>query len=143
MIFFLFFACQSAIEKSIEPGFQISNGLLKNDLNQHVLLRGFNARINGIFDVSFDDGRIALEAIPVFEGSDCQFFSEQLGLNLLRLPVNWSGIEPEDDIYNSEYLKQVFQLVDDCYAVGVYSIIDIHQDAYSKAYRKAAIHNHT
>ncbi|MEC7983669.1 MAG: cellulase family glycosylhydrolase [Myxococcota bacterium] len=132
MIFTLLISCQSSISVQNDPKFQVQNGILQNDSGKQALLRGFNARINGIFDVTFDDGRIPLEAIPVFEQIDCQFFSEQLGLNLLRLPVNWSGIEPEDDVYNEEYLDHVFRLVDACYEVGVYSIIDIHQDAYSK-----------
>jgi len=110
----------------------IEDGALLNQQNQSVLLRGLNARVNGIFDVEFDDGRIALAKIPDFSGEDCRFMSEQLGHNLLRLPINWSGIEPEDDQYDQAYIDSVFALVDACYEHGVYTIVDLHQDAYSK-----------
>jgi endoglycosylceramidase len=117
-----------------EPGHLLSvqNGRLYNQLDQQVLLRGFNARVEGVFDVDFDDGRTSLANIPGFTGDDCKFISQQMGLNLLRLPINWSGIEPEDDQYDQDYIESVFSLVDDCYEQGVYTIIDLHQDAYSK-----------
>ena len=33
---------------------------------RQVVLRGVNARVQGLFDVTFDDGRIALQPIPAF-----------------------------------------------------------------------------
>ncbi len=109
-----------------------SSGVLRDSDERQVLLRGVNARVNGLFDVTFDDGRSALEEIPVFTGEDCRFLSEQLGLNLLRLPVNWSGIEPQPDQWDDAYLDRIGELVDDCAAVGVWTIVDLHQDAYGK-----------
>ena len=85
--------------------FHLDDGVLLNQQDQQVLLRGFNARVHGIFDVYFDDGREELATIPTFTGADCQFFSEQMGLNVLRLPINWSGIEPEDDQYDERYIR--------------------------------------
>ena len=99
---------------------------------RQVVLRGVNARVQGLFDVTFDDGRIALQPIPEFTGEDCRFLSEQLGMNLLRLRVNWSGIEPQRDTWDEDYFAQIFQLVDDCYQHDVYTLVDLHQDAYSK-----------
>lgn len=120
---------QEVFEK---PLFHTEDGVLLSQDNRQVLLRGFNARIEGIFDVQLDGGRIPLAKIPEFTGEDCRFFSEQMGLNLLRLPISWSGIEPEDDHYDLSYLEHVFDLVDACHAYGVYSIVDLHQDAYSR-----------
>src|SRR5262245_33359069 len=37
-----------------------------------VFLRGVNARVEGIFDVTFDDGRIPLEPIPPFTIDDAE-----------------------------------------------------------------------
>jgi len=114
------------------PLLEVDDGRLVDSLGRHVLLRGFNARVEGLFDVTFDDGRIPLEVIPPFGREDCRFLAEELGLNLLRLPVNWSGIEPESGSYDDAYLEQVGQLVDDCASVGVWTIVDLHQDAYGK-----------
>ncbi len=114
------------------PTLQVASGQLVDSEGRQVLLRGVNARVNGLFDVTFDDGRVALEEIPPFTGEDCRFLAEDLGLNLLRLPVNWSGIEPASEVYDQAYLDRVTDLVDDCAAVGVWTIVDLHQDAYGK-----------
>jgi endoglycosylceramidase len=108
------------------------DGQLLDARGRQVLLRGVNARVNGLFDVTFDDGRVALEEIPPFTADDCAFLAGDLGLNLLRLPVNWSGIEPEEGVYDAAYLDRIGQLVDDCAAAGVVTIVDLHQDAYGK-----------
>lgn len=96
-----------------------------------VLLRGVNARIEGLFDVSFDDGRTPLEPIPPLTATDCTRM-RQLGFNLLRLPINWSGIEPSRGQYDAAYLDAVQAAVDCARAAELYVLIDLHQDAYSK-----------
>jgi endoglycosylceramidase len=110
----------------------VEAGALVDGAGRQVLLRGVNARVNGLFDVTFDDGRVPLEEIPPFTADDCAFLAEDIGLDLLRLPVNWSGIEPEPDAYDAAYLDRMGALVDACDAVGVVSIVDLHQDAYGK-----------
>jgi endoglycosylceramidase len=108
------------------------DGVLVDRADREIVLRGVNARVQGLFDVTFDDGRIPLQPIPAFSGDDCRFLSQQLGMNLLRMPVNWSGIEPQRDTWDEDYFARVVSLVDDCYAEGVYTLVDLHQDAYSK-----------
>lgn len=97
-----------------------------------VLLRGTNARVEGLFDVTFDDGRLPLEPIPPFGAEDCHTMAEVLGWNLLRLPVNWSAIEPERGRYDLDYIGDVRALVERCAEHGVFTLVDLHQDAYSK-----------
>jgi endoglycosylceramidase len=128
--------CPSADEPAPEPtpestAFTASNeGLIGPDGRQ-MLLRGINARVDGLFDVSFDDGRLDLEPIPPFTGDDCGVLAD-LGMNLLRLPVNWSAIEPVQGEYDAAYATRIVDLVTACHAVGVYTLVDLHQDAYSK-----------
>ncbi|HUS63149.1 MAG TPA: cellulase family glycosylhydrolase [Kofleriaceae bacterium] len=95
------------------------------------LLRGVNARVEGVFDVSFDDGRVALEEIPALEAADCERM-RALGLGLLRLPINWSGVEPEQGRIDGDYLARVDEAVECAAAAGLLVLIDLHQDAYSK-----------
>ncbi len=95
------------------------------------LFRGVNARVEGIFDVTFDDGRQRLEPIPEFDATDAQRMRE-LGFNVLRLPINWSGVEPQRDQFDEAYLDEVQRVVELCRAEGIYTMIDFHQDAYSK-----------
>jgi endoglycosylceramidase len=95
------------------------------------LLRGINARVDGVFDVTFDDGRIPLEPIPPLTAADCTRMRE-LGFDLLRLPIQWSGIEPTRGTYNDAYLQRVDAAIDCAAAAGMVVLVDLHQDAYSK-----------
>jgi endoglycosylceramidase len=97
-----------------------------------VLLHGINARVRGVFDVTFDDGRAPLEDIPEFTLDDARRM-RAMGFNLLRLPVNWSGVEPtETGGFSAQYLDAVAAAVDLARQAGLYVLIDFHQDAYSK-----------
>jgi hypothetical protein len=107
-------------------------GRLYDALGREVLFRGVNARVAGVFDVTFDDGRLPLIPVEAFGAADCRFLSEQLGANLLRLPINWSAIEPERGRYDEDCLDRVSALVTACAAEGVHTLVDLHQDAYSK-----------
>ncbi len=104
---------------------------LRDPQGRVVLLRGVNARVAGVFDVTFDDGRTALEPIPELTAADCARM-RQLGFNHLRLPINWSGIEPQRDVIDEAYLARVDAAVDCAGDAGLYVIVDLHQDAYSK-----------
>jgi endoglycosylceramidase len=123
-------ACGSDEEPRFEP-LHVRDGQFVDSDGRAVLLRGVNARVDGVFDVTFDDGRIALEDIPALTGADCQRMRE-LGFNVLRLPVNWSGIEPERDVFDEAYLEKVDAAVDCAGDAGVFVLLDMHQDAYSK-----------
>jgi endoglycosylceramidase len=103
-----------------------------DERGRDLLLRGINARVEGLFDVTFDDGRTALQPIPPFGPDDCRFLAEQAGMNLLRLPVNWSGVEAVQGTYDEAYRDRVVELVAGCAEHGVYTLVDLHQDAYSK-----------
>jgi endoglycosylceramidase len=97
-----------------------------------VLLHGLNARIAGVFDVTFTDGRAPLMTLPAFGAADAQRM-RQLGFNALRLAMNWSGLEPTDGAgFVDAYLDQVAAVVDACRAADVLVLIDLHEDNYSK-----------
>ena len=95
------------------------------------MFRGVNARIAGVFDVALDGGRAPLETIPPFESTDAVRMAE-LGFNLLRLPVSWSGFEPMRGVFSDTYLDGVERVVRLCEAEGILVLIDMHQDAWSK-----------
>ncbi|MDB4969178.1 MAG: hypothetical protein JWN44_4867 [Myxococcales bacterium] len=96
-----------------------------------LILRGVNARVAGLFDVTFDDGRLPLETIPAFDESDAARMAS-LGFNLLRLPLNWSAFEPQRDAYSPLFLDAVAAVVAACGRHGIYVLLDVHQDAFSK-----------
>ena len=97
-----------------------------------IFLHGINARVNGLFDVTFTDGRKELEPIPVFTAADATSM-RAMGFNALRLPINWSGLEPTDGGgFNEAYLDRVVEVVLLVSAAKFRVLIDFHQDAYSK-----------
>jgi endoglycosylceramidase len=96
-----------------------------------VILRGINARVAGLFDVTFDDGRTPLETIPPFDETDAIQMAS-LGFNLLRLPLSWSGFEPQPDVSAPTFLDTLTRVIAACRAHGIYVLLDLHQDAWSK-----------
>ncbi len=54
-----------------------------------------------------------------------------LGFNSVRLPLVWSRLEPERGKFNHLYVDRIAQVVDWAKALGMYVIIDMHQNAYS------------
>jgi endoglycosylceramidase len=98
---------------------------------RQVLLRGINARISGLFDVTFSDGRAPLEPIPDFGPDDLRAL-RRLGFNVLRVPFNWSGLEPARGSFSPDYLARLDAIVSACSQTQVYCLLDLHQDAFSK-----------
>lgn len=54
------------------------------------------------------------------------------GANVIRLTFNWEAFEPQIDHYNDDYLDEIAQIVEWAWQKDIYTIIDIHQDAYSR-----------
>jgi endoglycosylceramidase len=120
------------IEATVAEGWiRVADGRLVDDQDREWQLRGINARVEGLFDVTFDDGRVALQPIPAFDASDASEMA-RLGFNWLRLPINWSGLEPTEGTIEASYLERLDEVVELATDAGLYVLIDFHQDAYSK-----------
>jgi endoglycosylceramidase len=55
-----------------------------------------------------------------------------LGFNVVRLVLNWSQLEPTPGTYSATYLNRVTQVVGWARQQGIYVILDMHQDQYSR-----------
>ncbi len=55
-----------------------------------------------------------------------------LGFNFIRLPVNWSQLEPTPGAYNTIYLDRIAQVVQWAGQQGIYVLLDLHEDDYSR-----------
>ena len=98
---------------------------------RQLLFRGYNAKAAPVFDVTFADGRTANETFDSFDESGAARF-EQMGWNVMRIPVSWSGLEPQPQQYSQAFLQKVTDLLALARAHHFYVFIDMHQDAYSK-----------
>ncbi len=55
-----------------------------------------------------------------------------LGFDVARLVLNWSQLEPTPGTYSATYLNRVAQVVGWARQQGIYVILDMHQDQYSR-----------
>lgn len=55
----------------------------------------------------------------------------QMGLNVVRLGINWAAIEPKPGSYDSKYIEKYFETVKLFVQNGIYVLVDLHQDAYA------------
>jgi endoglycosylceramidase len=73
---------------------------------------------------------------PSVEGVDiCQYDFSQLaplGYDVIRLNISWSLLEPTPGTIDKTYLARIAQVVSWAKRAGVYVVIDMHQDAWSK-----------
>ena len=114
--------------------FGLRCGFMVDESGRPTFLRGVNARVKGVFDVTFDDGRLPLEPIPAFTADDAAAMRD-FGFDALRLPINWSGIQPTSfDSYDEAYLGRVQATIDAARSAGVRVLLDLHQDAWSKEF---------
>ena len=104
---------------------------LRDGRGRQLLFRGYNAKVAPNFDVTFDDGRTANETFVSFDEAGGQRF-EDLGWNVMRMPVNWSGLEPHPGQYSEAFLQKIVDTLAIARRHHFYVFIDMHQDAYSK-----------
>jgi endoglycosylceramidase len=115
-----------------------------------VLLRGVN--VNGLEDYYSDSSTPTAVAYPVapsaYAGHRCPadnqtvesmavcwFDARQLasfGYDAVRLAISWSLLEPRPGVISGTYIARIAQVVRWLQAQGIYSVIDMHQDAWSK-----------
>jgi len=94
---------------------------------RQVILRGVN--VNSLGDYHQGDPEAAT-VVPVTDSDWADMAAE--GFNVVRLLVSWSKLEPERGRFDEAYLDQVADAVDAAAAHGIYTVIDMHQDAWGR-----------
>jgi len=100
---------------------------IADDQSRTVLLRGVN--VNQLGDYYQDDPSIP-STVPL-SSTDFERISG-LGMNVVRLIVHWSKLEPAKGVMDAAYLAQIRQAVDWAAANDIYVVLDMHQDAWGK-----------
>ncbi len=60
------------------------------------------------------------------------------GINLVRLGINWSALEPEPLQYDIDYIENVGKVVALLGSHGIYVMLDMHQDLYGHKFDNGA-----
>ncbi len=94
---------------------------------RQVMLRGANFRKLGVFDISQ-----RYRPLSPFTGDDCRRLADDFGMNFVRFPLNWSLLEPTPHKLDPAVLDEIKSLIADCNAVGIYTLVDLHQDGWSR-----------
>ena len=114
---------------------------------RQVLLRGVN--VDGLVDYYRPDLRVSYPiASARYAGGACpqddpsvegvvlceRDFGQmrRLGYDEIRLNVSWSLLEPAPGRIDRSYLNRIAQVVGWARSAGIYVILDMHQDAWSK-----------
>lgn len=102
----------------------IAGGRIVDAEGREVLLRGVNVNALAEYWSSNDFPT----TFPLTEG-DAEHIAS-IGWNAVRLLLSWSRVEPAPGVYDEAYLEEAADAVALLAAHGVYSIIDLHQDAW-------------
>ena len=54
------------------------------------------------------------------------------GFNFVRLGVMWEAVERTYGEYDFDYLDKVSDLINKLGAAGIYTLVDMHQDAFAR-----------
>lgn len=98
-----------------------------------VLLRGVN--VNQINDYAVNDPSKPTNA-PI-SATDFQQMAA-VGFNTVRLNIAWSALEPERGKLNGEYVDKIRWAVKSAAENGMYTVLDMHQDAWGKYIKSPA-----
>lgn len=119
-------ASAQADAEALRPLSVSSDSRIVDDRDREVLLRGVNITSIG----EYWQGSAEHPPTQPTTEADWDAMAAR-GLQVVRLIVHWSLLEPERGQIDTAYLDQIEEYVEQAAAHGMYTVIDMHQDAYS------------
>lgn len=68
--------------------------------------------------------------LPWIEEADVEREAKEYGFNYVRLLTSWVAIEPQQGVYDENYINELAKRVEWYTSRGMYVMIDMHQDVY-------------
>ncbi|MGN0527482.1 MAG: cellulase family glycosylhydrolase [Eubacterium sp.] len=109
--------------------FYCDNMKIRDEHDRQRIFKGIN--------LCMKDPKISPRRLKKFlytAGSTSLEACKKCGVNIIRLGITWALIEPKRGIYNNEALTVIKEFVNDCEDMGIYVVIDMHQDLFSKKF---------
>lgn len=110
------------------PPLTTAHGEITDVNGRTVLLRGIN--VNQLNDYAINDP--ALPTVTPLTRTDFAGMAA-LGFNVVRLNVAWSALEPSPGVFDRVYTARIRKAVRDAADHGLYTVLDMHQDAWGKS----------
>jgi hypothetical protein len=107
--------------------------VIGDSAGRQVLLRGVN--VNQLVDYGQPDP--AKPTVWPLEDSDYALMA-RYGFDVQRLALSWSALEPKRGVFDEAYLARIRTAVDQAAAHGIHTVLDMHQDTFSKYVSAAA-----
>jgi len=104
-----------------------TNAAMFDSAGRQVTLRGAN--FNQLGDYFVTDPR--LPTVATLDEADWDD-AQAMGFNVVRLVTTWSAWEPVRGQYDLAYAARVRDAVEQANDHGMYALVDLHQDAWSK-----------
>lgn len=103
---------------------------LRDTRGREVLLRGINAggrsKFTPFIPFSYDGDPDFHAKLGVYMDLLASW-----GINVLRMPFSWEGVEPTRGTIDEAYLDRYEAMIDAAWARGMRVIVDFHQDVYA------------
>ncbi|MGW0042882.1 glycoside hydrolase family 5 protein [Rhodococcus sp. NPDC003348] len=110
------------------PQLTVEGRVIKDVEGRTVLLRGVN--VNQLND--YADNGTGLPTVMPLERNDFARMAA-MGFNVVRLNVAWSALEPTPGAFDEAYVDRIRTAVRDAKDHGLYTVLDMHQDAWGKS----------
>ncbi len=131
--------CAAPIEPLVRSNARLTvdaQGVLRDEHGRDVQLRGINTggRSKWTPYVPFPISEDATLAEVQAAAED--FFAPlpAWGLDTVRLPFSWEGLEPTEGSWDEGYLDRYVTMIDVAGSLGLRVIVDFHQDVYASPY---------
>ena len=109
------------------PFLRVENQRFVDTQNREVILNGINHVVKD-------------PAQNYLYPDDEQLFQtfREYGFNCIRYGIIWDGLEPEPGVINEEYLQEIDKRVQWAEENGIWLILDMHQDLFSRKFSDGA-----
>ncbi|MFA5786620.1 MAG: cellulase family glycosylhydrolase [Actinomycetota bacterium] len=109
------------------PHLSVRDARVTDEHGRTVLLRSVN--VNQLGD--YFQGNPKVPSTLPFSRTDLERIAA-IGFNSVRLLVHWSRLEPKPGVHDESYLSQIRQAVTWAGELGLYVVLDMHQDGWGK-----------
>ena len=101
---------------------------MRDEFGSHMIFHGVNVVYKAFPYIPDLDTFHPQESLTERDAKDLQ----ALGFNFVRLGVFWEALEIKPGVFNYTYLDELDRLIDRLANHGIYTLIDSHQDVFSK-----------